>query len=80
MVPIIVVLKNKKRSYGWDVVGNRIRRNNRLAKKYLSQAKSKSTIKSCFTLRSKKMHNFLKAKLNIETTERARLISRDFII
>jgi hypothetical protein len=53
MVPIIVVLKIRKEAMDGDVVGNRIRRNNRLAKKYLSQAKSKSTIKSCFTLRSK---------------------------
>jgi hypothetical protein len=38
MVTIIVVLKKEEAMDG-DVVGNRIRRNNRLAKKYLSQAK-----------------------------------------
>jgi hypothetical protein len=38
-----------------DVVGNRIRRNNRLAKKYLSQAKSKSIIRVVLHCARKKL-------------------------
>jgi hypothetical protein len=41
-------LRREKKSDG-DVVGNRIRRNNKLAKKYLSQAKNKLIIKNHFT-------------------------------
>ena len=44
--------------------------NNRLAKKYLSQAKKHINNKEQFYVALEKaMHNFLKAKLNIETTE-----------
>jgi hypothetical protein len=39
LVPIIILVGLKKTMDG-DIVGNRIRRNNRLAKKYLSQAKT----------------------------------------
>jgi hypothetical protein len=39
-VPLIILIRNKKEAMDGDVVGNRIRRNNRLAKKYLSQAKT----------------------------------------
>jgi hypothetical protein len=59
-----------------DVVGNRIRRNNRLAKKYLSQAKQINNKELFYIALEKAMHNFLKAKLNIETTEMSRLISK----
>jgi hypothetical protein len=39
LLPVIVLLKKRKEASDGDVVGNRIRRNNKLAKKYLSQAK-----------------------------------------
>jgi Mn2+/Fe2+ NRAMP family transporter len=40
LLPVIVLLKKRKEASDGDVVGNRIRRNNKLAKKYLSQAKT----------------------------------------
>ena len=53
-----------------DISGNRIRMNNRLAKKYLSEAKKQIKNKELFYIALEKaMHNFLKAKLHIETTE-----------
>ena len=53
-----------------DITGNRIRMNNRLAKKYLSEAKKQIKNKELFYIALEKaMHNFLKAKLNIETSE-----------
>jgi hypothetical protein len=67
MVPIIVVLK-MKRSYGWGC-SSRIRRNNRLAKKYLSRLKKQINNKELFYIALEKQYNFLKAKLNIETTK-----------
>ncbi|NRS88712.1 hypothetical protein HNQ02_001630 [Flavobacterium sp. 7E] len=70
LVPIIVLAKNKKDALDDDVVGNRIRRNNKLAKKYLSQAKKQINNKEPFYVALEKaMHNFLKAKLHIETSE-----------
>ncbi|MBE0390609.1 MULTISPECIES: BatD family protein [unclassified Flavobacterium] len=70
LIPIIVLAKNKKDTLDGDVVGNRIRRNNKLAKKYLSQAKKQINNKEPFYVALEKaMHNFLKAKLHIETSE-----------
>lgn len=70
LIPIIILAKKKKEAIDGDVVGNRIRRNNRLAKKYLSQAKKQIKNKEPFYVALEKaMHNFLKAKLHIETSE-----------
>ena len=53
-----------------DLTGNRMRMNNRLAKKYLSEARKQIKNKELFYIALEKaMHNFLKAKLNIETSE-----------
>ncbi|MGO4905505.1 BatD family protein [Flavobacterium sp. W20_MBD1_R3] len=70
LVPIIVLLKKKKEAMDGDISGNRIRMNNKLAKKYLSVAKKQINNKELFYIALEKaMHNFLKAKLNIETSE-----------
>lgn len=53
-----------------DVQGNRIRRANRLAKKYLSAAKKNLGQKDTFyEALERGLHNYLKAKLHIETSE-----------
>jgi hypothetical protein len=70
MLPLIVFLKRRKEALDSDVTGNRIRMNNRLAKKYLSEAKKQINNKEPFYVALEKaMHNFLKAKLHIETSE-----------
>ncbi|PDS22824.1 BatD family protein [Flavobacterium branchiophilum] len=70
MIPIIIFLKKKKEALDSDIVGNRIRMNQKLAKKYLSQAKKQLQNKAAFYIALEKaMHNFLKAKLHLETTE-----------
>ena len=70
LVPIIVLFKKKKEAMDGDVSGNRIRMNNKLAKKYLSEAKKQINNKQLFYIALEKaMHNFLKAKLHIETSE-----------
>ena len=70
LVPIIVLFKKKKDAMDGDISGNRIRMNNRLAKKYLSEAKKQINNKELFYIALEKaMHNFLKAKLHIETSE-----------
>jgi hypothetical protein len=70
ILPLLVVFKNKKEAIDSDVFGNRIKMNNRLAKKYLSEAKKQINNKEPFYVALEKaMHNFLKAKLHIETSE-----------
>jgi hypothetical protein len=70
MLPLIVMFKKKKEAIDGDITGNRIRMNNRLAKKYLSEAKKQINNKELFYIALEKaMHNFLKAKLHIETSE-----------
>ena len=70
MLPLIVLFKKKKEAIDSDVFGNRIKMNNRLAKKYLSEAKKQINNKEPFYVALEKaMHNFLKAKLHIETSE-----------
>lgn len=70
ILPLIVLFKNKKEAIDGDIVGNRIKMNNKLAKKYLSEAKKQINNKEPFYVALEKaMHNFLKAKLHIETSE-----------
>ena len=70
ILPVIVLLKKKKEALDGDVTGNRIKMNNKLAKKYLSEAKKQINNKELFYIALEKaMHNFLKAKLHIETSE-----------
>jgi hypothetical protein len=70
ILPAIVLFKKKKEAIDSDVFGNRIKMNNRLAKKYLSEAKKQINNKEPFYVALEKaMHNFLKAKLHIETSD-----------
>ena len=53
-----------------DVVGQKIRKANRLARKYLGQAKKELGNKGAFyEALERALHNYLKSKLNIETSE-----------
>ena len=70
IIPFIILYRKRKEANENDFEGNRLKMNNRLAKKYLSQAKKQINNKEPFYVALEKaMHNFLKAKLNIETTE-----------
>ena len=81
LVPLIILIRNKKEAMDGDVVGNRIRRNNKLAKKYLSQAKKQFNNKELFYIALEKaMHNFLKAKLNIETSEMSKANIKEILL
>ncbi|RTY95818.1 BatD family protein [Flavobacterium sp. GT3R68] len=69
-IPFIVLFRKKKEAIDSDVMGNKIKLSNRLAKKYLSEAKKEIGNKEPFYIALEKaLHNFLKAKLNIETSE-----------
>jgi hypothetical protein len=69
-IPLIMVVRKKKEAIDSDVRGNKIKLSNKLAKKYLSEAKKQINNKEPFYIALEKaMHNFLKAKLHIETSE-----------
>ena len=69
-IPFIVLFRKKKQAVDSDLVGNKIKLSNKLAKKYLSEAKKEIGNKEPFYIALEKaLHNFLKAKLNIETSE-----------
>lgn len=70
IIPIVVLLRKKKEAIDGDVAGNRIRQSNKLAKKFLSEAKNQIGNKELFYIAlEKSLHNFLKARLHIETSE-----------
>lgn len=70
IVPLIIIVRKKKEAIDADEFGNKIKRNNKLAKKYLSEAKKQKGNKIPFYMAMERaLHNFLKAKLHIETTE-----------
>lgn len=81
ILPIIVLAKKRKEAIDGDVTGNRIRMNSKLAKKYLSQAKKQLNNKEAFYIALEKaMHNFLKAKLHIETSEMSKANIQELLL
>ncbi|MGX1927868.1 BatD family protein [Flagellimonas sp. 2504JD4-2] len=70
LIPIAVFSFKKREAIASDVVGNKIKRANKLARKYLSTAKKELGNKEAFYVALEKgLHNYLKAKLKIETSE-----------
>ncbi len=70
LIPLTIVTGKKREAIASDVAGNKIKRANRLARKYLSKAKKELGNKEAFYIALEKaLHNYLKAKLKIETSE-----------
>lgn len=70
LIPIAILAGKKKNEMASDVVGNKIKKANKLARKYLSAAKKTLGQKDAFYVALEKaLHNYLKAKLKIETSE-----------
>lgn len=77
LIPMAILFGKKREAIASDVVGNKIKKANRLARKYLSAAKKTLGNKESFYVALEKaLHNYLKAKLKIETSE----FSKDKII
>lgn len=69
-IPLAILLRKKRDEITSDVIGNKVRRANKLARKYLSKAKKELGNKESFYVALEKaLHNYLKAKLKIETSE-----------
>ncbi len=70
VVPVIILLTKRSAAYASDTDGNKARQANKLAKKYLSSAKKNLGDSTNFYVALEKaLHNYLKAKLRIETSE-----------
>jgi len=77
LIPLAIIFRKKRDEIASDVVGNKVKKANRLARKYLSKAKKELGQKESFYVALEKaLHNYLKAKLKIETSE----FSKDKII
>jgi hypothetical protein len=80
-IPVLMIFRSKKEARDGDVLGNRIRRSNKLAKKYLSEAKKQFQNQELFYIAMEKaLHNFLKAKLRIETSEMSKDTIRTILL
>ena len=70
LIPLFILVGKKRKARLNDVEGNKLRRANKLAKKYLSEAKRNIQNPVAFyEALERAFHNYLKAKLNIETSE-----------
>ncbi len=81
IIPMIILVRRKKEAIDGDVHGNKIKNNNRLAKKYLGEAKKYLNQKEPFYIALEKaMHNFLKGKLHIETSEMSKIKIEEILL
>lgn len=81
LIPAVMAFRKKKEAMDADVKGNRIKLSNKLAKKYLSEAQKQINNKEPFYIALEKaMHNFLKAKLHIETSEMSKDTIREMLL
>ncbi len=69
-IPIGITIGKKRAERAKDVFGKKIRKADKLARKYLSEAKKQLGNQEAFYIALEKaLHNFLKAKLYIETSD-----------
>ncbi len=69
-IPLFLFFGKKREERVSDVRGNRVRKANKLARKYLSEAKKNlGNQKEFYIAMERALHNYLKAKLHIQTSE-----------
>ena len=69
-IPLFMFFGKKREEKRSDVIGNRVRKADKLARKYLSEAKkSLGDQKEFYIAMERALHNYLKAKLNIQTSD-----------
>ena len=70
LIPLLIVADRKRKKQLANTTGIKSKHNQRLAKKYLGEAKKKIGNKEAFYEALERcLHNYLKARLHIETTE-----------
>ncbi|TNF77515.1 MAG: protein BatD, partial [Bacteroidetes bacterium] len=73
LIPLFILVRRRQDARERDVEGARVKKANRLARKYLSRAKSALGNEEDFYIALEKaLHNYLRAKLKIETAEFAK--------
>jgi len=69
-IPLAIIFGKKREAYRNDVQGKRLRKADKLAKKYLSEAKKNLGDQQAFyDSLERALHNYLRAKLSIQTGE-----------
>ena len=69
-IPLVMFIIKRRAIRALDVTGNKIRKTTRLARKYLSNAKKSLGQKEQFyNALERALHNYLKSKLRLETSE-----------
>ncbi|AXT61744.1 protein BatD [Aquimarina sp. AD10] len=69
-IPLFLFFGKKREERLNDVSGNRVRKADKLARKYLSEAKKNlGDQKEFYIAMERALHNYLKAKLNIQTSD-----------
>ncbi|OSY88799.1 BatD protein [Tenacibaculum holothuriorum] len=72
-IPVGIFVHKKQEEKAGDVLGNKLRKADKLAKKYLSEAQKQLGNKEAFyEALERALHNYLKAKLGVETSEISR--------
>lgn len=70
LIPLVIYIAKRNNKINSDVVGRKQRRAEKLAKKYLSAAQKQLGKKEAFyEALEKALHNYLKAKLKVETSD-----------
>jgi hypothetical protein len=70
LIPFTIFMVRNRMTRALDLAGNKIRKTNRLARKYLSAAKKSLGQKEQFyNALERALHNYLKSKLHLETSE-----------
>ena len=69
-IPLTLLVRRKNEKMSNDIHGNRIRKADKLARKFLGTAKKNlGNQKEFYVAMERALHNYLKAKLNIQTSE-----------
>ena len=80
-IPAAILFGKKREARAGDVHGNRVRRASRLARKYLSEAKRNlGDQKEFYDSLERALHNYLKAKLHIQTSEMSKERIQDLLL
>ena len=70
LIPLFILVYRKRKERAEDLIGNKVKKASRLARKYLSTARKELSNEANFYIALEKaLHNYLKAKLKIETSE-----------
>ena len=70
LIPIAIVVGKKQKERANDILGNKRRKADKLARKYLSTAKKEFGNREAFYIALEKaLHNYLKAALHVETSD-----------